>query len=148
MGCDVLYWSTIHAPSGEQRIGPTAVYLLSKRPCRVIIETAGCRAGPTAQRVPTSRAERRFASVRGPPIQDDASHVSPSKLSPLLASERPSRAAGILAMLASVAAATVLVYSLKQIHAGALARRASTSPAVLVVSTFWGLSLGIAHPAC
>src|SRR5271155_36939 len=37
--CDVIYWSTIHARAGEQRIGPTAVYLLSKRPCRVIIET-------------------------------------------------------------------------------------------------------------
>jgi APA family basic amino acid/polyamine antiporter len=39
VGSDVLYWSTIHAPSGEQRIGPTATYLLAKRPCRVIIET-------------------------------------------------------------------------------------------------------------
>jgi basic amino acid/polyamine antiporter, APA family len=37
--CDVIYWSTIHAPHGEQRIGPTAAYLLAKRPCRVIIET-------------------------------------------------------------------------------------------------------------
>lgn len=36
---DVIYWSTLHAPAGEQRIGPTAAYLLSKRPCRVIIET-------------------------------------------------------------------------------------------------------------
>jgi APA family basic amino acid/polyamine antiporter len=36
---DVIYWSTIHAPAGEQRIGPTAAYLLAKRPCRVIIET-------------------------------------------------------------------------------------------------------------
>jgi basic amino acid/polyamine antiporter, APA family len=36
---DVVYWSTVHAPAGEQRIGPTAAYLLSKRPCRVIIET-------------------------------------------------------------------------------------------------------------
>jgi basic amino acid/polyamine antiporter, APA family len=36
---DVIYWSTLHAPVGEQRIGPTAAYLLSKRPCRVIIET-------------------------------------------------------------------------------------------------------------
>jgi APA family basic amino acid/polyamine antiporter len=36
---DVIYWSTIHAPSDEQRIGPTAAYLLSKRPCRVIIES-------------------------------------------------------------------------------------------------------------
>ncbi|MGH2831152.1 MAG: amino acid permease, partial [Solirubrobacteraceae bacterium] len=39
VSCDVIYWSTIHAPAGEQRIGPTAVYLLSKRPCRVILET-------------------------------------------------------------------------------------------------------------
>jgi APA family basic amino acid/polyamine antiporter len=46
---DVIYWSTIHAPAGEQGIGPTATYLLSKRPCRVIIETdnrsARARAG-------------------------------------------------------------------------------------------------------
>jgi APA family basic amino acid/polyamine antiporter len=39
VGCDVIYWSTIHAPEGDQRISPTAAYLLSKRPCRVIIET-------------------------------------------------------------------------------------------------------------
>jgi APA family basic amino acid/polyamine antiporter len=36
---DVIYWSALHAPAGEQRIGPTATYLLSRRPCRVIIET-------------------------------------------------------------------------------------------------------------
>ncbi len=48
---DVIYWSTIHAPAGEQRIGPTAAYLLSKRPCRVIIETenrAAARREPAA----------------------------------------------------------------------------------------------------
>jgi len=39
IGAEVVYWSAIHAPAGEQRIGPTAAYLLSKRPCRVIIET-------------------------------------------------------------------------------------------------------------
>ena len=39
VGADVIYWSTIHAPAGEQGIGPTAAYLLAKRPCRVIIET-------------------------------------------------------------------------------------------------------------
>ena len=39
VGCDVIYWSTIHAPQGERGIGPTASYLLTKRPCRVIIET-------------------------------------------------------------------------------------------------------------
>src|SRR5271156_5461439 len=45
VGSDVIYWSTIHAPAGEQRIGPTAAYLLSKRPCRVIIETQNRPAG-------------------------------------------------------------------------------------------------------
>jgi APA family basic amino acid/polyamine antiporter len=39
VGADAIYWSTIHAPAGEQRIGPTAAYVLGKRPCRVIIET-------------------------------------------------------------------------------------------------------------
>jgi K+-sensing histidine kinase KdpD len=39
VGADVIYWSTIHAPAGEQGIGPTAAYLLRQRPCRVIIET-------------------------------------------------------------------------------------------------------------
>ena len=43
---DVIYWSTIHALAGEQRIGPTAAYLLSKRPCRVIIETDNAPARP------------------------------------------------------------------------------------------------------
>jgi basic amino acid/polyamine antiporter, APA family len=43
---DVIYWSTLHAPVGEQRIGPTAIYLLSKRPCRVIIETENRRGRP------------------------------------------------------------------------------------------------------
>jgi basic amino acid/polyamine antiporter, APA family len=47
VGSDVIYWSTIHAPAGEQRIGPTAAYLLSKRPCRVIIETQNRPAAPS-----------------------------------------------------------------------------------------------------
>ncbi len=51
VGSDVIYWSTLHAPAGEQRIGPTATYLLSKRPCRIIIETENRPASPT-ERVP------------------------------------------------------------------------------------------------
>jgi len=39
VGADVIYWSAIHAPPSEKRIGPTAAYLLSKRPCRIVIET-------------------------------------------------------------------------------------------------------------
>jgi APA family basic amino acid/polyamine antiporter len=55
VSCDVIYWSTLHAPAGEQRIGPTAVYLLNKRPCRVIIETENRQPGP-ALPAPTSQA--------------------------------------------------------------------------------------------
>ncbi len=49
---DVIYWSAIHAPAGEQSIGPTAAYLLSKRPCRIIIETQN-RSASSGERVPT-----------------------------------------------------------------------------------------------
>ena len=52
VGSDVIYWSTIHAPAGERGIGPTAAYLLSKRPCRVIIETQN--QPPRTERVPAS----------------------------------------------------------------------------------------------
>jgi basic amino acid/polyamine antiporter, APA family len=52
VGSDVIYWSTIHAPAGEQKIGPTAAYLLSKRPCRVIIETQN-RPARSREGVPT-----------------------------------------------------------------------------------------------
>jgi APA family basic amino acid/polyamine antiporter len=48
VGSDVIYWSTLHAPAGEQRIGPTAAYLLRARPCRVIIETENRRHVPAA----------------------------------------------------------------------------------------------------
>jgi hypothetical protein len=64
VGSDVIYWSTIHAPAGEQRIGPTAAYLLSKRPCRVIIETEN---RPGAPHFPPARASRRRAQPPRPP---------------------------------------------------------------------------------
>jgi APA family basic amino acid/polyamine antiporter len=53
---DVIYWSTLHAPTGERRIGPTAVYLLSKRPCRVIIETENELSPSSALRAPHATA--------------------------------------------------------------------------------------------
>src|SRR5207237_8144400 len=28
VGAEVIYWSTLHAPAGERRIGPTAAHLL------------------------------------------------------------------------------------------------------------------------
>ncbi len=47
---DLLYLDAVHAPPSEQALGPTATYLLSKRPCRIIVETAGAapNGGPPA----------------------------------------------------------------------------------------------------
>ena len=39
-GSDLIYISTEHAPSDERLLGPTTRYLLAKRPCRVIVESA------------------------------------------------------------------------------------------------------------
>jgi APA family basic amino acid/polyamine antiporter len=58
---DVIYWSTLHAPAGERRIGPTAIYLLSKRPCRVIIETEN--------RPPTHAGRALATSAPAPPAR-------------------------------------------------------------------------------
>jgi basic amino acid/polyamine antiporter, APA family len=38
---DVIYLDTVHAPAHEKALGPTARYLLEKRPCRIVIETDG-----------------------------------------------------------------------------------------------------------
>jgi basic amino acid/polyamine antiporter, APA family len=52
---EIIYLGTAHAPDSERALGPTATYLLSHRPCRVVIETppatdgAG-RAGQPAKR--------------------------------------------------------------------------------------------------
>ncbi|MHB1538829.1 MAG: amino acid permease [Solirubrobacteraceae bacterium] len=54
VGADVIYWSTLHAPSGERGIGPTAIYLLSRRPCRVIIETERRREQTPARALATT----------------------------------------------------------------------------------------------
>lgn len=37
---EIIYLATDHAPPSERALGPTAAYLLSHRPCRVVIETA------------------------------------------------------------------------------------------------------------
>jgi APA family basic amino acid/polyamine antiporter len=36
---EIIYLGTAHAPPSERALGPTAVYLLQHRPCRVVIET-------------------------------------------------------------------------------------------------------------
>ncbi len=37
---DLIYLATDHASHVEHGLGPTARYLLDKRPCRIVIETA------------------------------------------------------------------------------------------------------------
>jgi len=65
-------------------------------------------------------------------------------LSPrLLKPEKPSRAAGVVVAVASVAAATGLIYPLKQVTP-VVSLGVLYVLAVVVVSTFWGLGLGIA----
>src|SRR3979490_614227 len=61
----------------------------------------------------------------------------------LLKSQRPSRPLGVLVALASVGAATALIYPLKQITP-VLSLGVLYVPAVLIVSMFWGRAFGIA----
>ena len=38
-GSEVIFLSTLHAPPNEHALGPTASYLLERRPCRIVVET-------------------------------------------------------------------------------------------------------------
>ncbi len=42
---EIIYLGTVHAPPSERVLGPTAIYLLAHRPCRVVIETPPAGAG-------------------------------------------------------------------------------------------------------
>jgi basic amino acid/polyamine antiporter, APA family len=44
-GSDVIYISTLHAPPSEAALGPTATYLLERRPCRIVVETGNGSGG-------------------------------------------------------------------------------------------------------
>jgi two-component system sensor histidine kinase KdpD len=76
-------------------------------------------------------------------MQHHGSGMSSLAFSPMLTSERPSRLAGVLAALLSVAVATAAIYPLKQVTP-VLSLGVLYIPAVLVVSTFWGLAPGVA----
>jgi two-component system sensor histidine kinase KdpD len=77
-------------------------------------------------------------------MHDHACSMTSAVLSPrLLRSERPSLLAGLLVALASVAAVTGLIYPLKQVTP-VLSLGVLYVPAVLLVSMFWGLRLGVA----
>jgi len=71
---EIIYLATDHAPPSERALGPTAAYLLSHRPCRVVIETspANGRSGLNSSRAVTaiqaadesSRRARPYAANR------------------------------------------------------------------------------------
>src|SRR5438128_3467 len=67
---------------------------------------------------------------------------SPALAPLLLRSDRPSRLAGVLAAIAGVGLATAAVYPLKRV-APVVSLGVLYVLAVVVVSTFWGLYLGI-----
>jgi two-component system sensor histidine kinase KdpD len=67
---------------------------------------------------------------------------SRSSFPPALGAERPSRSSGVVVAVASVAAATAVIYPLKAV-APVLSLGAVYLLAVLLVSTFWGLALGL-----
>jgi two-component system sensor histidine kinase KdpD len=62
---------------------------------------------------------------------------------PALGAERPSRRSGVAAAVASVALATAVIYPLKTV-APVLSLGVVYVLAVLIVSTYWGLALGLA----
>jgi two-component system, OmpR family, sensor histidine kinase KdpD len=77
-------------------------------------------------------------------MDDHAWDMTSPVLSPLLRkSERPSRLAGVLVAIASVATATAVIYPLKEVTP-VLSLGVLYVLAVLAVSMFWGLTFGIA----
>jgi nucleotide-binding universal stress UspA family protein len=66
-GSDLIYISTEHAPSNERLLGPTTRYVLSKRPCRVIVEggAQAAEAQPRGRRPPFEQSGRMLEGAAG-----------------------------------------------------------------------------------
>jgi basic amino acid/polyamine antiporter, APA family len=63
---EVIFLSAVHAPLAEHGLGPTARYLLAKRPCRVIVETSGN--GVQREETPSSAASTARSRSTSPRI--------------------------------------------------------------------------------
>jgi APA family basic amino acid/polyamine antiporter len=62
-GSDVVFLSTVHAPASEyQALGPTSSYLLARRPCRIVVETAPNGNGHATSGAPPVRSKTGVAS--------------------------------------------------------------------------------------
>ena len=84
---EIIYLGTAHAPATERALGPTASYLLTHRPCRVVIESgptngrngSGAAAAGAIRATGPVRAARRGTGLRG---SLDAARSSPSSIRP------------------------------------------------------------------
>jgi nucleotide-binding universal stress UspA family protein len=56
---EIIYLGTAHAPPSERALGPTAIYLLQHRPCRVVIETPPTDGSPTGTAAAPKRSTVR-----------------------------------------------------------------------------------------
>jgi APA family basic amino acid/polyamine antiporter len=56
LGSEIVYLADAHAPASERALGPTAQYLLSERPCRIIVQT-GYAARSSGRPVSTARVQ-------------------------------------------------------------------------------------------
>ena len=62
-GSEVVFLSTVHAPAAEQHaLGPISSYLLSRRPARVVVETAPNGNGQARSGAPPVREKTGVAS--------------------------------------------------------------------------------------
>ncbi len=51
---EIIYLGTTHAPPAEHALGPTATYLLARRPCRIVIESGAPHVDARAVMSPTT----------------------------------------------------------------------------------------------
>ena len=67
LGSEIIYLADLHAPASERALGPTAQYLLSRRPCRIIVQT-GPTGGYAARANGRSRSRARVQSDNNSPL--------------------------------------------------------------------------------
>src|SRR5262249_39721418 len=66
---DLIYLDAVHAPRFEQLLGPTTTSLLTKRPCRIVVETGAAglaeRAGTAGSPGPGGRTRDPHTTSTG-----------------------------------------------------------------------------------
>jgi APA family basic amino acid/polyamine antiporter len=65
-GAEIVYLATAHAPPSERALGPTATYLLARRPCRIVIESGPARVSPPVPPRPPAAPTAAIGSASSP----------------------------------------------------------------------------------